>query len=263
MSLESMTLSEIRRTLSSIDPPYSDELLGALERDGRAGAQQLMRKLQSRQRALERDEMRIEKMLRHERSARSEGFGVIAGVDEVGRGPLAGPVVASAVILPNDFVSAEINDSKLLSADQRLKTFALIAAVADIGIGAVSVEQIDEVNIYRANLLAIKLAIEDLERTPDLVLVDGRPVPDLGVPQRAIVRGDKLSMSIAAASIVAKVVRDRMMVEFDRIYPEYMFAKHKGYGTAEHIGLIKKNGVCPIHRRSFAPVRESLQGRIA
>jgi len=262
--LGSMTLSDIRRALSNLNPPYSDELLKALDKDERAGAGQLLERLRSRQRAREQTRRHIEKMFRHERQARAEGYNLIAGVDEVGRGPLAGPVVAAAVILPPDLEPVGINDSKSLTDARRREALAMIAASgADIGLGVVSVEEIDRVNIYKANLLAMRLAVEDLVRKPDFVLVDGRPAPGLGVPQRAIVKGDRLSMSIAAASIVAKVVRDQMMLEFDKKYPQYMFAKHKGYGTAEHMALIKENGVCPIHRRSFAPVRESLQGRLA
>lgn len=261
MDFGSMTLAEIKEALSSLRPPYPRELLDALEEDERAGARLLREKLLARQRARERDQARIERMLSHERSARADGFEVIAGVDEVGRGPLAGPVVAAAVILPQELRSAEINDSKSISEARRREAMAAIVAVADVGVGVVSPGEIDRVNIYKANLLAMRLAIEDLDRRPDVVLVDGKKAPGLGVPQRAIVKGDKLSMSIAAASIVAKVVRDRMMVEFDRKYPQYMFAKHKGYGTAEHLESIRKNGVCPIHRRSFAPIRESLKGR--
>jgi ribonuclease HII len=264
MPIGSMTLSAIRKALSNLDPPYPDNLLDALAEDGRAGARQLLRRLESRRRAQQRDRERIKRMLQHERRARADGFSVVAGVDEVGRGPLAGPVVAAAAILPPDFASAEINDSKSISEAQRRRALALILAVADIGIGVVSVEEIDRVNIHRANMHAIKLAVEDLGRRPDIVLIDGaRPAPGLRILQRAIVRGDKLSMSIAAASIVAKVIRDRMMVEFDKKYPQYMFAKHKGYGTAEHMASIRENGICPIHRRSFAPVRESLRGRLA
>jgi ribonuclease HII len=201
-------------------------------------------------------------MLHYERHARAEGFTVVAGVDEVGRGPLAGPVVASAAILPPEAGWPEVNDSKALSEARRRRAFGIIAATADIGIGVVSVEEIDRINIQKANLLAIKLAIEDLARAPDLVLIDGRLTAGLAVPQRAIVKGDRRSMSIAAASIVAKVVRDRMMLEFDRKYPQYKFAKHKGYGTAEHLALIKKFGICSIHRRSFAPITECLQQRL-
>lgn len=263
MDFGSMTLAEIKEATSSLIPPYPKELLEALEEDGRTGARLVREKLSARQRAREREQSRIERMLEHERRARADGFEVIAGVDEVGRGPLAGPVVAAAVILPLWLRSAEINDSKSLSEGRRREAMAAIAAVADVGIGVVGPKEIDRVNIYRANLLAMRLALEDLPRRPDVVLVDGRSAPGLGIPQRAIIKGDRLSMSIAAASIVAKVVRDRMMLEFDKRYPEYMFAKHKGYGTAEHLESIRKNGVCPIHRRSFAPVRERLQGGTA
>jgi len=259
----SMSLSYISAAIASLDPPYPDELLDALKNDPRSGAKGLVRKLLARQAAEERTRGRIEGMLEHERRARADGFEAIAGVDEVGRGPLAGPVVAAAVILPPDLRLAEVNDSKLLTEARRRTALTLIAGTSDFGIGVVSTEEIDRVNIYRASQLAMRLAIEDLPRKPDIALVDGRPVRGLPVAQRAIVRGDKLSLSIAAASIVAKVVRDRMMVEFDRRYPKYMFARHKGYGTAEHLTAIKENGVCPLHRRSFAPVRDSLRGELA
>jgi ribonuclease HII len=254
----SKTLAELRSTFTGFSPPYPKALLDALAKDERTGARQILKRLLAKERAEERTQKRIDKMLERERAARAEGFEVIAGIDEVGRGPLAGPVVAAAAILPQEFRSAAINDSKALSDAQRREALAMIAAVAEIGIGVVSPEEIDRVNIYRANILAMKLALEDLGRTPDMVFVDGKPVPGLDIPQRAIVRGDRLSMSIAAASIVAKVIRDQMMVEFDKKYPHYMFAKHKGYGTAEHLESIRKYGVCPIHRRSFAPVRENL-----
>ncbi|GAB4340457.1 MAG: ribonuclease HII [Candidatus Abyssubacteria bacterium] len=198
-------------------------------------------------------------MLQYEREAQENGYAVIAGVDEVGRGPLAGPVVAAAVILPPDVRWAEVNDSKLLSDEQRREALTIISAAADIGVGVVSIEEIDRLNIHRASLLAFKLAIEDLTRVPDFVLIDGRHEATLGIPQRAIVKGDKLSLSIAAASIVAKVTRDQMMLEYDKRYPQYGFAKHKGYSTAQHIAMIKQFGICPIHRRSFAIIREALQ----
>lgn len=255
----SMNLADIKRDLSSLAPPYPDRLLSALKEDKRVGAQRLLKSLYARQRAEEHSKQRIEKMLRHERKAHADGFRVIAGVDEVGRGPLAGPVVAAAVILPEGFASAEINDSKLLSDARRRKLLPVIIAMADVGIGVVSVEQIDRINILKANELAIKLAIEDLDGTPDLILMDGKPARGLTVPQRAIVKGDRLSLSIAAASIVAKVTRDQMMLEFDKKYPQYEFAKNKGYGTLEHMSSIKKFGVTPIHRRSFAPVAERLE----
>ncbi len=241
-----MTLSDIGKALSKLNPPYSESLLISLEKDGRAGARKLLRRLQSRQRAEQRTRKRVARMLRHEQQARAEGFRLIAGVDEVGRGPLAGPVVAAAVILLSEVGLPEINDSKSLSDAQRRKAFRIIAATADIGIGVVSVKEIDRLNIYRANALAMKLAIEDLASVPDMVLVDGRPIREIDFPQRAIVKGDKLSLSIAAASIVAKVVRDEMMLEFDKKYPAYNFGKHKGYGTAEHMEIIRRAGICPM-----------------
>ena len=260
-NLGSMSLSDIKRGLSGLNPPFPDELLGALAEDGRAGAQRLLRTLQSRQRAGERAKTHLAKMLRHERRAWSDGFKVVAGVDEAGRGPLAGPVVASAVILSPELRTADINDSKSLSDIQRRKVLPIIAAAADIGIGVVGNEEIDRRNIYQANLLAMRLAIEDLDHVPDLILIDGRPVKGLEIGHRAIIKGDRLSLSIAAASIVAKVTRDQMMLEFGKIYPQYNFARNKGYGTREHLDSIKKHGVSPIHRRSFAPVRECLRNK--
>lgn len=258
-NIGSMTLSDIRRALENLDPPYASEVFNALKEDERAGARRLLKRLQSKQRTDERTRKRIDKMLRHERRARAEGYTVIAGVDEAGRGPLAGPVVASAVILPPDMELADINDSKALSDAQRRKALTLIAAAAEVGVGVVSNENIDHINIHKASLLAMKLAITDLDRIPDLILVDGRPASGLDIKQRAIIKGDRLSMSIAAASIVAKVVRDQMMLEFDKQYPQYKFAKHKGYGTSEHLECLKKFGVSPIHRHSFAPVMACLK----
>ena len=257
-----MKLSAIEQALSGLNPPYPKALLKALETDTRAGARRLAGTLRSKECAEERKKKRVDEMLCYERQARDEGFNVIAGVDEVGRGPLAGPVVASAAILPPDAGWSEINDSKSLSEDQRRRAFGIITAVADIGVGVVSVEEIDRTNIQKANYLAIRLAIEDLAHTPDVVLIDGRLTAGLKMPQRAIVKGDKRSMSIAAASIIAKVLRDHMMLEFDKKYPQYKFAKHKGYGTAEHLARIKRFGICPIHRRSFAPVTECIQQRL-
>jgi ribonuclease HII len=257
-----MSLPEIEKLLDDVRPPYPREIMSALERDTRSGVQKLCRRLISRQRKEERVQARIDRMLSYESEARAKGYGVVAGIDEAGRGPIAGPVVAAAVILPPDTGMAEINDSKLLSDTQRRKAFGIITALAEIGVGVASSEEIDHSNIYWANVLAMKLAIHDLGRVPDLVLVDGRPVGDLGVPQWAIVKGDRLSMSIAAASVVAKVIRDQVMLEFDKKYPHYKFAEHKGYATSEHLKLMREFGVSPIHRRSFAPVMECLEHRL-
>jgi len=257
--LSAKSLSEIRESLSVLEPPYPRALLCALKQDSRSGALRIWNELQAKQAADSRVKRRVRLMLDHERQARTEGFSIVAGVDEVGRGPLAGPVVAAAVILPPSIERmAAINDSKLLSDAQRRETLTHIAAAADIGVGVVSVDEIDRINIHRANLLAMKLAIEDLNNPPDLVLIDGRHQVILELPQRTIIKGDRLSMSIAAASIVAKVVRDEMMLEFDKKYPQYGFAHNKGYATSDHLAALQKHGASPIHRRSFAPVRECL-----
>lgn len=257
--LAGKNLSEIKQAVADLEPPYPPKLLNALQQEPRAGAAHILRELRGKQLAATKVKQRVARMLQHEHQARAEGFEIIAGVDEVGRGCLAGPVVAAAVILPPSLERLPgINDSKMLTDARRREVLALLSAAADIGVGVVSFEEIDRVNIHRANLLAMKLAIEDLARVPDLVLTDGRHQAALDMPQRTIVKGDRLSMSIAAASIVAKVVRDQMMLEFDRKYPQYHFAQNKGYGTAEHVAALKEHGVSPIHRRSFAPVKECL-----
>lgn len=255
----SMKLAEIRDVLSGIGPPYPRRLFNALSKDRRNGVQKLLKDLKAKQQAEARKKRRLRQLLRYERQAETDGFKIVAGVDEVGRGPLAGPVVAAAAVLPPGMLPVEINDSKLLNDTQRREALSAIVAVADVGIGVVSAEEIDRINIHRASLLAMKFAIEDLNREPDLVLVDGQHPVRLPIPERVIVKGDRLCMSIAAASIVAKVTRDQIMLEFDKRYPQYKFARHKGYATSEHLALIREFGVSPIHRRSFAPVRECFQ----
>lgn len=189
---------------------------------------------------------------RYEKLARQEGFSTVCGIDEAGRGPLAGPVFAAAVILPERCTIKGINDSKKLSPKKREVLFDEIesGAVA-YGIGFATEEEIDEINILQATFLAMERAFDALKIPPDLALVDGNRMPALGVETRTIVRGDTLSASIAAASILAKVSRDRLMRQVDEIYPQYGFAKHKGYGTAYHVEMLKKYGPCPIHRRTF------------
>ena len=194
----------------------------------------------------------------------ARGFGCIAGLDEVGRGPLAGPVVAAAVVLPRGFAHREIKDSKLLSVKQREKLAPLIRESAESwAIGVVDVVEIDRINILRASLLAMVKALDLLNRKPDCFLIDGnQPIPvqlfgdGASVRyQKTIVKGDRLCLSIAAASIVAKVARDKMMVEYDRQFPEYGFAGHKGYGSAAHLAALRRYGPSPIHRLSYKPVR--------
>ncbi|HPC58137.1 MAG TPA: ribonuclease HII [Kiritimatiellia bacterium] len=204
-------------------------------------------------------------MLRHEQEAWAQGARRIAGVDEAGRGPLAGPVVAAAVVFQRDFLEAEaggalrgLTDSKKLPARRREFFHALLTASpeVDVGIGSASVGEIDSLNILRATHLAMARAIGELARPPDLALVDGLPVKGLSVPHRAIVGGDAASLSIAAASVVAKVTRDRWLTELAAQYPDYGFERHKGYGTRAHLDALRRYGPCPAHRQSFAPVAQ-------
>ena len=194
-----------------------------------------------------------------ERALRARGFLFVAGVDEAGRGPLAGPVVAAAVILPDDCAIEGLNDSKKLTAKKREHFHATLRVRADIhwGIGQADVAEIDRLNILRATHLAMARAVEALPRKPDHALVDGLPVRGLPVPHTALVAGDTLSLSIAAASIIAKVTRDRLMTALDAEYPQYGFARHKGYGVREHLQALRNHGPCPVHRRSFQPVAQT------
>lgn len=180
------------------------------------------------------------------------GYAVVAGTDEAGRGPLAGPVYAAAVILPSGLIIDGLNDSKKLSEKKREKLFDEICREAiSYAVASASVEEIDELNILNAAQLAMRRAVALLDPTPDIVLVDGNIARDFPMDTKTIVKGDSLSMSIAAASILAKVSRDRYCLEMDKIYPEYQFAKHKGYGTALHMALIRQYGVSPVHRKTF------------
>jgi ribonuclease HII len=194
-----------------------------------------------------------------ERALRARGFLLVAGVDEAGRGPLAGPVVAAAVILPEDFALDGLTDSKKVSAPKREKIYAILTATAEIlwAVAEASVEEIDGLNILRATHLAMARAVDALARKPDHALVDGLPVRGLPVTHTAVLAGDTLSLSIAAASIIAKVTRDRLMVELDARYPQYGFARHKGYGVREHLEALRNHGPCPAHRRTFAPVAQT------
>jgi ribonuclease HII len=178
-----------------------------------------------------------------------------AGVDEAGRGPLAGPVVAAAVILPESFTIVGLDDSKKLTHLQRVKILDLIITYAvDLAVGIVDHEAIDSINILRASLRAMEIAVNNLGRRPDFLLIDGNQKTSLLIPQETVIRGDSRCCSIAAASIVAKVRRDEIMDEYHELYPEYNFRSHKGYPTKEHLEAIRKHGPCPIHRRSFRGV---------
>lgn len=195
------------------------------------------------------------KLLLHERKLSNSGYSLIAGVDEAGRGPLAGPVVAGAVILKDFDFKEDIDDSKKLTPKKREKAYLEITEKCFVGVGIVDEKVIDEINIYRATLKAMELAIADLKVLPDYILVDGRMKLITRCPIKCIVGGDGKSLSIAAASIVAKVTRDRIMLKYHEEYPQYGFARHKGYGTSFHKEALKNHGPSPIHRFSFQPVK--------
>jgi ribonuclease HII len=200
-------------------------------------------------------------LLFFERSARKAGALRIAGLDEAGRGPLAGPVVAAAVVLPEGLLIPGVKDSKQLSEDQRERLYSQITGSAiAYGIGIVDERTIDEVNIREASIIAMEQALEAITPAPDHLLIDGNfTLPRIPLPQRPIIKGDCLSHSIAAASILAKVTRDRLMHDLHERYPQYNFRKHKGYGTKEHIELIRLHGPCDAHRRTFQPVADMLR----
>lgn len=195
----------------------------------------------------------------HEISLRDSGVFPVAGIDEAGRGPLAGPVVCAAAILPLEVKPIGLDDSKKLSPRRRESLYLEITQNPAIrwAVVYISSEEIDRLNILRATHAGMRRAWEKLDPRPPHVLIDGLPVPDFPCPQTALVGGDGISLSIAAASVIAKVERDRAMMEYDRLYPEYDFAKHKGYPTAAHFAKLREHGPCPIHRRSFAPVAQA------
>ncbi|MHB9132266.1 MAG: ribonuclease HII [Armatimonadota bacterium] len=215
-------------------------------------------------RIAQRDEERRERLWAVEREYLAAGVRLIAGVDEAGRGPLAGPLTVAAVILPPDFWLPGLYDSKQVKPDVRERLFDEICDGATAwAVEIVPVETIDEINILRATHKGMRAAIRALLPMPDIALIDGLPLPACPVTQHNLIEGDARSASIAAASILAKVSRDRLMVEFDAQYPGYGFSQHKGYGTPEHLDAIRRLGICDIHRRSFAPVQACLQGELS
>ncbi len=195
-------------------------------------------------------------LLKYEKELYKNGITLIAGVDEAGRGPLCGPVVAAAVILPKNYELAGLNDSKQLSEKKREKYFKILESEAlSIGVGIVSPKEIDEINILEASRKAMYIALNNLDVTPEYILSDAMSLNDIDIPSRPIIHGDALSLSIAAASVIAKVTRDHIMYELDKEYPEYNFKKHKGYPTKEHLELIEKYGITKDYRRSYKPVQ--------
>jgi len=216
------------------------------------GIDKLVQKYIKKKEDLDREYIRFNKMLKLENEAYSKGFRLAAGIDEAGRGPLAGPVVAAAVILPQGIFIENLNDSKQLSPKQRDLLYGEITEKAlAYGVGIIDEKCIDEINILQATKKAMSDAVSKLKPQPDYLLIDAVRLENINIAQLAIEKGDCLSVSIAAASVIAKVTRDRIIERADGVYPQYGFAKHKGYGTKEHIEAIKKFGICPIHRISF------------
>ena len=252
--MANQTLRELKDAAAA-GPPYDRPLLDALRSDPRAGARALYETCRRRTARAEECAARIRDMMRFEEEARANGFARIAGVDEAGRGPLAGPIVAAAVVLSAPVPG--LNDSKQLSPEQREKLFVRLHDGSHaIGVAMVDPETIDHRGIQAANYTAMMQATARLDPPPDFLLVDGFAIPGCRFPQRHLVKGDARSQSIAAASIVAKVIRDRIMRELDKRHPEYRFARNKGYGTREHLDALERFGPCPAHRRSFAPIAQ-------
>ena len=248
------TIKEIKEQLANIQR-LDDPLLAELEQDSRSGVIQAIAKQKREiQKRIDEDE-RLEGMLAYEKECYARGIDLIAGVDEVGRGPLAGPVVAAAVILPKACKIPGLNDSKKIPKSKHKEIYeAVLQNAIAIGIGVKDNHVIDQVNIYEATKLAMMEAIGQLDPQPQHLLIDAMKL-DLPISQTSIIKGDANSLSIAAASIVAKVTRDQMMEEFDKEYPGYDFAQNAGYGTAKHLAGLEQLGVTPIHRLSFEPVK--------
>lgn len=258
--ISSKSIAALRSYFLSQETSVPDDLLDALNRDPREGARVLAQALRQRQLKKQKEDQRLERLLYFETELRQKGFRLIAGVDEAGMAPLAGPVVAASVILPPGYKLAGLDDSKkILNEERRLRLALQIKNDAVCwAVGRAEVEEIDRINIYRSGLLAMFRAVEGLRHPPDYVLVDARTIPHCPAPQKGIIHGDALSASIAAASIIAKTTRDLHMAEMDRIYPGYGFSSHKGYPTPDHLLILKQRGALPIHRKTFGPVREVL-----
>lgn len=248
----SLKTEEIRKIFE--ETPYNELInkINMFRDDERSGVKKLVIKYEKKHEAYVNELERLKTLSAFENELSENGYKIIGGIDEVGRGPLSGPVVTAVVVLPSNCRIIGINDSKKLSAKKRQELSEIIKekAVA-YAFGSASPAEIDEINILQATYKAMRRAINSLSIKPDFILADAVTIPKINIPQRGIIHGDAKSISIGAASIIAKVERDAMMDEFDKVFPEYRFAKNKGYGSSEHINAIKKYGPCPIHRRSF------------
>jgi ribonuclease HII len=255
IDIHKMTIKEIKDLLTTNE--LSRNILKELAVDQRNGVRVLLQQYERMQGKKKVIEDQWQRMTIHEQGLRNAGIKTIAGVDEVGRGPLAGPVVAAAVVLPDDFYLPGLNDSKKLSIRQREEFYEMIVCNAlDYSISFADAEIIDEINIHQATMKVIRQAVSGLHVSPEICLVDGLEVSGLGVAQKAIVGGDGASITIAAASVIAKVTRDRWMNEAALRYPAYGFERNAGYGTPDHLRSIGQHGPCPLHRQTFAGVKE-------
>lgn len=258
MDLSGLSVAALRELIKQ-PGAVTEELLAALAGDKRKGVRDLSDKINRDREALAAEMQRLEKLFAYEDNVRANGYYPIAGVDEVGRGPLAGPVLAAAVILPRDALLTGLDDSKKLTVQKREVLAEQIKETATAwSVALATVEEIGSLNIFQAALTAMRRAVEQLETKPAYVLVDGFRIGQLPIPQIPIVKGDSLSASIAAASVIAKVARDAIMDDYHKEYPMYGFDRHKGYGTAEHMAALERYGPSPIHRQDFAPVRKAL-----
>ncbi len=258
MEIAGVALARLRERFVADGEVVTPEVLQALRADRRGGARELAESLSARARREEVERCRLAGLFALERELASEGYARIAGVDEVGMGPLAGPVVAAAVILPADAWLPGLDDSKRLSRVARERLAGEIERIAvGVALGSVEPGEIDRVNVYRAGLLAMRRAVDGLASPPDVLVVDSRRVPGVACRQESLVGGDSRVAAIAAASVVAKVWRDARMAELARHHPGYGFDRHSGYGTPEHLEVLARLGPSPIHRRSFEPVRAS------
>lgn len=252
------TIKEVKAALSQL-VDLDDSAWADFEADSRAGVQVA---IASRRKAIQKElaeEQRLQIMLRYEREFYQQGYKLIAGIDEVGRGPLAGPVVAAAVILPVNHTIKGLNDSKKIpKKDHKLIYDQVMEQALSVGIGIMDQEVIDRVNIYEATKLAMLESLIQLSIQPQALLIDAMKL-DYDLPQLSIIKGDANSLSIAAASIVAKVTRDRLMIDYDSLYPGYDFANNAGYGTANHLQGIRELGITPIHRKTFEPIKSIVE----
>lgn len=243
---------EIESHIQNMDVDTALKYLHKLQEEYNTSLDRLVQKIEKKKAALEKEVNRYKEMCKFENEAYTNGYNMVAGVDEAGRGPLAGPVVAASVILPRDVFIEGLNDSKKLSAQQRERLYdVIIEKAVAYEIGIADEKCIDEINILNATKRAMEKAINNLKPQPEIILIDAVSLENIKIKQTAIIKGDSLSVSIAAASVIAKVTRDRLIDRMDSMYPQYGFLKHKGYGTKEHIEAIKRYGICPIHRVSF------------